>query len=56
MNVTHAVQQQTQLNRPIPSEQPVISVREIKSILYLGLPGGVDNLKEVENHTVDTYA
>ena len=56
MNITPVTQTPQQASQPTQSDQVVISVREIKSILYLGLPGGVDNLKELENHTVDTYA
>lgn len=56
MNITPIIPTTTQLSQSSRSEQAVISVREIKSILYLGLPGRVDNPKEVENHTVDTYA
>ena len=56
MIIPSLIQQLSHQTRPVSSEQIVITAREIKSILYLGLPGGVDNPREVENHTVDTYA
>ena len=41
----------------IRTQDPLMSIQEIRTILYLGVHGGVvDNPKEVDNHTIDTYA
>ncbi len=38
------------------SPEVVISASEIRRILYLAIPGGVDNQRAAEDHAVDTYA
>ena len=41
----------------IRTQDPLMSIQEIRTILYLGVHGGVvDNPEEVDNHTIDTYA
>ena len=39
-----------------PRPEVVITASEIRRILYLAIPGGVDNLRATEDHAVDTYA
>ena len=56
MTISPAMQRLISQTRPVSPEETVISVKEIESILYLGVFRGVDNPREVENHTVDTYA
>ena len=56
MDILPVIERPMSHTRPDVSEQIIITAKEIKSILYLGVPGGVDNLRRVENHTVDTYA
>jgi len=40
----------------VSGAEVLISPSEIRRILYLGVPGGVDNLRKAEDHAVDTYA
>ncbi len=59
MTVTSVSTPLAQVAPPRPdtsSPEVVISASEIRRILYLAVPGGVDNLRETGDHAVDTYA